>query len=366
MLNCTTLVSNDFVMKRSFLLCLLLLVGPLLLPVATMAQNNAAGIGISPAVIEKLGNPNEVITETVNVKNLSQSQQTYYIFTRDIIGVEGNGTPIFASDGQEKTGYEMSEWISLGTTEVTLEPDQETPVSVTITVPEFATPGSHFAGIFVSMDPPKLRSIGASVAYQVANIVSIRVAGDVVEKATIRQFATGNYFYGQPTIDFEARVENNGSTLIRPIGPLEIDNMFGKQVASLIFNESQGAIFPKATRNFSLTWNGDGPGFGRYEARLTLAYGERGKQSTISSTATFWILPANIILPALGVLAILLLVSYVSVRFYVRRKLKLMQTIGSRRISRRRRGSRSALLLSIIVMLVVTALFLLTLLIMFA
>ncbi len=355
-------------MKRLSLVGLLVL--PLfILPLLSFAQGNgaAAGIGISPALIEKPANPNSVLNEVISVKNLSAVPQTYYLFTRDIIGVEGNGTPVFAEGEQEVTGYEMSEWIALGVTEVLLEPDQEIAVPVTITVPEFATPGSHFAGIFVSMDPPKMRSVGASVAYQVANIVSIRVAGDVVENAEIRQFSTGNYIYGSSNIDFEARIENKGSTLIRPLGPLEIHNMFGKRVAMQTFNESQAAVFPGAERTFNLVWEDEGPGFGRYEAVLTLVYGERGQQATISSTVSFWILPANIILPALGVLAFILLLTFIGAKLYIRRKLQYAEMGGARRIMRRKRGGgMSAAVLVMVVMLAVTALFLLILVALFA
>ncbi len=354
-------------MKRSRIFGFMVL-ALLCLPGVTAAQQEAAaGIGISPAIIEEPGIPGQTLEQVVNVKNLSGSQQVYYLFTRDIIGVEGNGTPVFANDTSEITGYEMSEWITLGVVEVDLAPQEEAAIPVSIAVPEFATPGSHFAGIFVSMDPPRMRSVGASVAYQVANIVSIRVAGDAVENAEIRQFSTGNYIYGSPAIDFEARVENKGSTLVRPVGPLEVYNMFGKRVALLTFNESQGAVFPGATRQFNLRWDDEGPGFGRYEALLTLVYGERGQQATISSTVTFWILPANIILPALGILAFLLLVTFIGVRMYVKRKLQFVESAGARRIIRRKRsGGMSASLLVLVVMLAVTAIFLLILLVLFA
>lgn len=354
-------------MKRSRIFGLLL-IAFMCLPFVTSAQQEAAaGISISPAIIEEPGIPGQTLEKVVNVKNLSGSQQIYYLFTRDIIGVEGNGTPVFADDNSEITGFEMSEWIALGIIEVDLAPQEEAAIPVSIAVPEFATPGSHFAGIFVSMDPPRMRSVGAAVAYQVANIVSIRVAGDVVEHAEIRQFSTGNYVYGSPSVDFEARVENKGSTLVRPIGPLEIHNMFGKRVALLTFNESQGAVFPGATRQFDIRWDDEGPGFGRYEAMLSLVYGERGRQSTISSTVTFWILPTNIIFPALGVLAFLLLSTYIGVRLYIRRKLQYVESAHSRRIIRRKRGGgMSASLLVLVVMLAVTAVFLLLLLVLFA
>jgi hypothetical protein len=324
-----------------------------------------AGIGLRPATIEGPANPGETQTHSVGVTNLSGVQQVYYIFTRDIVGVEGAGVPVFADENAEKTGYELSEWITLDKTEVLLNPGEEQMINVTIAVPENATPGSHFAGVFVSLEPPRLRSTGAAVGYEVANIISIRVAGDAVENAQIRSFSTGNFIYGKPKVDFNARIENKGTVLVRPVGPLEIHNMFGKRVAMLTMNESKAGIFPMSEREFQITWEDEGPGFGRYEAILSMVYGEQGRQATISSTASFWILPMNIILPALGVLAFLLLVAYISVKLYINKAIRGVG--GTRRVVRRRRnGGISALLLVVVVMLAVTALFLIILLALFA
>jgi hypothetical protein len=323
------------------------------------------GIGLRPATIEGPANPGETQTHSVGVTNLSGVQQVYYIFTRDIVGVEGAGVPVFADENAEKTGYELSEWITLDKTEVLLNPGEEQMVNVTIAVPENATPGSHFAGVFVSLEPPRLRSTGAAVGYEVANIISIRVAGDAVENAQIRSFSTGNFIYGKPKVDFNARIENKGTVLVRPVGPLEIHNMFGKRVAMLTMNESKAGIFPMSEREFQITWEDEGPGFGRYEAILSMVYGEQGRQATISSTASFWILPMNIILPALGVLAFLLLIAYISVKLYINKAIRGVG--GTRRVVRRRRnGGISALLLVVVVMLAVTALFLIILLALFA
>lgn len=346
---------------------LLIFTGLFLAMTATAFAQDGAGIGMRPAVIENNGDPGESQSHVIGVTNLSSAKQTYYIFTRDITGVQSGGVPIFAEEDAEKTGYEMSDWISLGVTEVELEPGEEKEVSVAITIPDNATPGSHFAGVFASMEPPKMRSVGASVGYQVASIISIRVSGDVIENAEIRQFSTGDFIYGSPNVDFHARVENKGTVLVRPIGPLEVHNMFGKRVALLTFNESKAGVFPMSERPFDITWEDEGPGFGRYEAVLSLVYGEQGRQSTISSTVSFWILPMNIFLPSLGILAVLLLVTFISVKLYIRRKIR-GATGASRRVvrQRQRNGGMSALLLVIVVMLAVTALFLLILLALFA
>jgi hypothetical protein len=336
-------------------------------PLLHAQSKSVAGIGLKPAVIEDNAAPGEEQKHTVSVTNLSSATQTYYLSLRDIIGVEDGGVPIFADEGQEKTGYELVEWVSLSVNELTIAPGEEKTVDVTIKVPDNATPGSHFGGVFVSMTPPRLRETGAAVGYEVANIISLRVDGDVVVNAQIRAFSTSNFIHSTPKVEFNARVENKGTVLIKPFGPIEIRNMFGTKVASLTLNESKAGIFPLTERPFTVVWENESGGFGRYEAVVSMLYGEQDRQSTISSTTSFWILPLKIILPALGALAFILAVTYISIKLYIRRTMRAV--IGdSRRIirSRRRQGGTSAVLIALIVMLLVTALFLLVLLALYA
>lgn len=343
----------------------------LLLFVFTIIGSHSAyaqetGISITPAVIEETLDPGTEKKYTVSIHNLNASDQTYYLFTRNISGVRDGGVPVFAPNNGEVTGYELSDWITLPVTEIHLPGDGVTSVDFTMSVPENASPGSHFGGVFISVDPPKIESSGAAVGYQVANIISIRVSGDAVEKASIRQFSTSKFLYGSQNVEFLVRIENNGNVLVRPSGPLEVFNMLGNKVGTVMFNESQSGVFPNGTREFSgLKWTGDSVGFGRYEAILSPVYGDLGAKKTMSSTVTFWILPMNIIGPAFGVLAFILIITFVFVRLYIKRSLAHLSQ-GRRMVSRRKKGGSSATLLLFVVMLTVTALFLIILLALFA
>jgi len=279
------------------------------------------GITLKPATIEQKLDPGVTSEFTFTIKNESPQDQLYYLGRRDIVGVRDGGVPIYADENQEKTPYELSEWIKLAQDTVFVPTGAEVAVQFTVVVPVDAAPGGHFAGIFISVEAPTLRESGAAIGYEVANIVSIRVAGEVDEKAEIRQFSTDNYLYASPNVNFSVKIENSGNTLVRPRGPLAITNMFGKEVSGgMIFNDAAAGVFPQDTREFLFSWAGEGPGFGRYEAVVSPVYGEAGANQTISSTVTFWILPMNIIGPALGILTVLFMVIYVGARLYVRRK----------------------------------------------
>jgi hypothetical protein len=352
-------------MLRTFFISLLFTF--LLTPAFIFAQGDA-GIGLKPANIAEKMDLGETRQFTVLVSNVSGQDQNYYISKRDISGVRDGGVPIFADQNLDTGGLALSDWIQLEADRLEVPAGQERPISFLLSVPQGASPCDHFGGVFVSVEPPVLENSGAAIGYQVANIVSIRVAGECVEKAQIRQFSTDNYLYGSSNVEFNLRIENSGNTLLRPTGPLVITNMFGKQVANFMFNQEAAGVFPGVTREFIFSWSSDETGFGRYEAMVSPSYGEEGFKQTAFSTATFWILPMNIILPAAGVLTVLLLIAYVSIRIYIQRKLAYYGATGGTRKLVRRRASNGTtpLLLILIVLLSVTALFLLILLALFA
>lgn len=344
----------------------------LFLPFIASAQ---VGVGIKPALIEETLDPGQVKEYQVEVENLNPNEQTFYLFTRNISNIDAGGVPIFAPNNFERTCFELAQWVNLPITEVYLPGKTATTVRFTISVPTSASPGSHFGGLFVSVDPPEISNSGAAVGYQVATPISIRVAGEAEEQASIRQFSTTRFLYGSQNVDFKVRIENSGNVLVRPTGPLEIKNMLGNKVGTIVFNEERNAVFPTSNdpscvtnniREFeNINWTGDSVGFGRYEAVLSPVYGDAGARKTMSSTVTFWILPMSIIGPALGVLAVILLLTFIFVRIYIKRSLAHLNH-GRRVVRRKRRGGSSGLLLLTIVMLSVTSLFLIVLLALFA
>ena len=355
-----------------------LLITTLFLSLGFLRHANAqeSGISIKPANFDETIEPGTQKPYAVAVQNLSSAEQKFYVFTRNISGIEGGKVPVFAESNSEKTGYELADWIELPFSEVVVPPNGSISLDLKLNIPANASPGSHFGGVFISVDPPEIERSGAAVGYQVAHVVHVRVAGDVIEDANIRQFSTSKYLYGSQKIDFLVRIENTGNVLVRPVGPLEIYNMLGNKVGSMMFNaEDQSSVLPKfpgatneednGVRQFEISWEGDSIGFGRYEAILSPVYGDYGSKKTMSSTVSFWILPMNIIGPALGVLAVILLIVYAFARVYIRRSLAHMGQ-GRRLIQRRRKGGTSATLLVVVVTLTVTALFLIVLLALFA
>jgi len=331
---------------------------------------SSSGVELKPASIEQSANPGETIDTTFKLKNVSVTEQTYFLVVKDINGVRDNGVPLFAEENAEKTGFELSSWVGVSEEAFVLAPNQETVIPVKIQVPADATPGSHFGGIFVTVEAPNLRANGAAVGYEVGAIVSIRIAGDVVETARIREFSTDRLMYSKANVRFKVRVDNPGTVLIRPRGPLEIFNTItGKRLAILTVNDSFGGVFPGTTRDFEVGWESTDLAFGRYQGVVALLYGEKGNQTTVSAVVSFWVLPAHIILPILGIILFIVLAVYFGVRLHIKRTLDTMVVGGARRVpARRRRQERgvTSLVLVAVTILSVSAVFLVGLLVLFS
>lgn len=339
---------------------------------STVEAQGEAGLRISPSIIEDRIEPGDSFEGTLRVTNLEGTEREFFIIRRDISSIGPGGQPVFAEPG-EITGYELSEWISLAQTSIVLNPNEEGTVNFVVTVPENASPGGHFGGIFLSAEAERQRTTGAGVGYQVGTIMNFRIGGDIIEEAQVREFSTDNLLYGTANVKFDVSVENEGNVLIRPRGPIDIADMFGKKVATIRLNDSGAAVLPNSRRDFSISWEDEGFFFGRYEAIVALAYGEDVRK-TASAATSFWVLPIQIILPVLGGLLLFVLLIYFGMRMYVRRRLEDMyrhsrvRAKGRRpaRVVRAERGPFPKIAVVVIALLVFTMLFLAVLFLFFA
>lgn len=316
------------IMSRSIFFSAIFFLLPLL-PYVVLAQD-AAGITLVPASIEEGANPSDTIVKSLKVTNESGVDKDFFIYKKNIKGVEAGGVPIFADEGAELTGYELSEWVEIPSEPLHVKANESVELPVTIHVPENATPGSHFGGVFVSAEPPKLREIGAGVGYEVASIISIRISGDVIDGARIRSFSTDKLLYGKKSVKFDAKIENQGNILIRPYGPMTITSMFSSKPETIVVNESLAGVFPGTMRDLEFSWDSDEFGFGRYEAVLALVYDGNNGQKTMDASLVFWVFPIKAMLLILGGIIAVVTLGYVLTKYYINQA--IMRAAGGRRI----------------------------------
>ena len=315
---------------------------------------DVAGIKVSPALFEKQIEPGETIESSFQATNKSSGVETFDVFVRDVVGVQTGGQPIFAEEGVEKTGLEFSSWVTLSKSQVTVAPGETVTIPYTISVPVEATPGGHSGLIFLGTPGHKTAEIGLGIGFEVGTIVNLTVSGDVVDDVRIYEFSSDRYAYAKPEVKFRAKVVNKGNSLARPRGPIEITDMFGKPVGTVIMNNDGSAVLPNSERIYEVTWTDDRIRFGRYEALMSLTYGTDVKQ-TITSVLYFWVFPTNVLYPLLLGLLIFLAIVYLGVKLYIRKALRGVRAETARLtpavVSRRSSVSR----LSVILVVLLTA-----------
>ena len=335
-------------------------------PLSVFAQGTE-GLEITPAVIEDKVDPGETYSFTLTVKNIADTEKTYYFLAQDIRGLTEDGLPVFADADQEPTGYELSSWITLPGEPVTLKAGATQSVSFSIQIPTNASPGAHFGGVFFDTQPDRLRTSGASIGVRVGSIINLRIAGEVQEEARLREFSTGSFIYNAPPVDFKTRVENMGNVLLRPYGLIEITNMFGKKVGSVNVNESVAPVFPLSEREYTTMWEHDGFTFGKYSAVISVIYGDDVRR-TITGATSFWILPAKPILTVLSILAGIILIMIFFTKMYVRAKLREMgvSTTSQGVAARQTRRSASRMIFVVVAVFLLLTAFMVSFFLMFA
>lgn len=343
----------------------------IMIPFALFAQEES-GVKIQPSIIEDRVTPGQVIEEVMRVTNLDSETRTFYLVSRDIKGLTDTGVPIFADQG-EATPYEVRSWVELSQDPLIIPAGETVETPITIRVPETVGPGGHYGGIFLYLEAQRPETIGAGIGYQVGAILNLRVDGDAIEEAQIRAFKIDKNIYGslRPEVAFEARVANIGNVLVRPRGPVEILNAFGKQVGLVRVNDSAAAVFPKSERTFQVSWKGESFSFGPHRATMSLVYGE-DERKTVSAVATFWVLPLNILLSVVALLLLIVGGIYIFVRAYIRKRLAGMvaadavDNVQQPAIDPRAHAPNSRLMLVSVILLVFVLILLIALFFLFA
>ncbi len=309
-----------------------LLVVGLLLNTQFTAADSSLAVTITPPLFQLDIGPGETWASSLKIVNNNTRSVTYYA---QVVDMEANGEtgqsrfmPLVGKPDPGLANSQMASWIQLQETPVTIAAGKSADLHFTVYVPQAAEPGGHYAAILVGTTPITSPAAGAQMKISsfVSSLMLLRVRGDIVEKARIREFTTDKSLFQEPQANFLLRFENLGNTHLRPAGEVVIYNMWGKERGKVTFNHEAnfGNVLPKTIRRFAFSWEGEENIFdiGRYSAVVTLSYGETEKQN-ISATTYFYYVPLVPVAITLGIILFMLLLLAVFIRMYIRRALTL-------------------------------------------
>lgn len=298
-------------------------------PPARAVDSDAFSITVAPPLFQLALTPGESWRSGIQVANINPYDITVYAQPMLFRPSGDGGQPEFYPP-QLVNGIPSTEtiagWISVPEDGVVIPREQTVTLPLTIFVPKDASPGGHYAAILIGNKAPSdiPQGGGLSVTSSVASLVFLRVAGDVVERGTIREFSTEQSLYQHAEAHFALKFENQGNVHLQPQGDITIYNMFGKVRGYIPINQagSYGNVLPGSMRTFAFTWKSDTGSWdiGRYKAVATVGYGDSEKQF-VNSTVYFYILPVVPLLEVIGGLLFIVIVIGWSIKAYIRRAL---------------------------------------------
>jgi hypothetical protein len=281
-------------------------------PTPKRTQLNVDPVGdfvIGPGKTEVFLNPGESVTKYINVVNRAQVETTYIITMEDIVGSDDPKQAVKML-GNEKGPYSVKDLLTPYEREFTLKFGESIDMPITISVPADAAPGGYYGIVIVGTKPREgeIQGAGAKIISRVGAIFLVRVNGAANESGKLESFKVAGpkkLFYSKTPAAFEILFRNEGNVHLVPYGTIDINNMWGKDVASIPV-DSYFAL-PESLRSREVSW-AENTGFGKYTAELSLYRGYGNQNDTMS--VSFWVLPWKILGIIFGVVLVLSLFLY--------------------------------------------------------
>jgi hypothetical protein len=311
----------------------LALLAAMLLGVPAPAQGQTGSnlaITITPPITKLSVGPGETWASTLKVVNSNNRTLALNVRAMDFqaTGESGRGKFLPRPDTAAGTStHSLARWIELPKKRITVGANESVQVPFSVSVPDNAEPGGHYAAILVGTgDIAADATTGLNVSSFVSSLLLTRIQGDINEAGRIREFTTDAQLYQKQDASFTLRFQNDGNVHLQPRGSITISNMWGKQRGTIEINPrtAAGNVLPETTRAFTYSWSGEGNPFdiGRYSAVATVTYGSDSKKNT-SARTSFWVIPLTPIAVGLGTILALVGAIVWMVKRYIRRALRI-------------------------------------------
>lgn len=276
------------------------------------------------------------------LSNDSDTPLTLKVYPADSAKSSDGG---FALEQEVEERDEVGKWITLSTSEVTLEPHttQEVPFSIEIPADATVDAGEHAGGILVQekKEVPTTTTGGIQLSTRIGVRVYVTVPGDVVEDVQIKSFNLKTSENGLFT-DKEAEIEvqNTGTvredlTIVTKIEPVYswLSKIFDRTGLLPISNERGMQVLRDDTLRSSFQFVS--PKIAKVKATATVVYLDvNGEKQTISATPIEqWVLPPQKQLIIIGVVllgaliaAVLIIWGVIRTIIRLRRALQLLKS----------------------------------------
>jgi hypothetical protein len=317
-----------------------LLTGHSLFAAPAPVVNNANTLKISPVRSDTTIAPGTSGKVTMTLTNLTNAPMTIQATENDFVAGDERGTPALILDADKFAPTHSLKRFMVPMPNVTVPPNSNKDVEVTINVPKDAKSGGYYGAVrFIPVTPDGNTSVNLNAS--VASLVLLTVPGPVSEQLNLTDFSIkqGNkvdtFFQSSNDLQLTYRFENKGSIQEGPFGKIVVKQ--GKDIIySYDFNQAdpREMVLPDSARRWDVPLKNIGS-FGNYTVTATFSYGKSNQ--TIDVTKSFWVVPWYVII-ATGVGILVLIIIIVGIWLFLRSyKRRILRSGTGRRNGYRRR-----------------------------
>jgi len=272
---------------------------------------NEERITLSPAVVRpelKSASTNKGKLTVINNGSISY---TFLMYARPFSVSGEQYDPNFTKINEQTEAYQ---WVQFKQTEMKLKPGQRTEVEYTVSVPNSAAAGGHYAVLFAETQPPD-ETGNVTRKKRVGALLYMTVDGDINRSGSLESWSAP-LLQTQRPVSSTLRLKNDGNIHYQANLKVKYTNIFNKKRFEL---NQELLILPDSIRRIPIEWQ-DAPYAGIYKASGQVSYLDRTEELPVKYVI---LLPIPIIAGAAIVIATGLILGI--------RKCKKSSKIGKRK-----------------------------------
>jgi hypothetical protein len=287
---------------------------------AQQTNGNGSGLIISPTRTELEISPGKSDKVSITLRNVSGGDITAKAEVNDFESDGTTGEPKIIADPNHQTTSSIKNFLT-NLSDVELKKDEKKDFDVGVNIPA-NTPAGAYYGIIRYTAVTKTNEGGeggkVSLNASVGTIVLIEAPGNITEQIQVKSVKalqdkkSGSFFLKAPN-KVAIDIKNNGNSFSKPFGRVSVNAMGGKEVYSYELNNTdpKANILPGSSRIFTDDLkNISKPG--RYTIIANISHGRGGE--VITFKASFWYVPAWILITLAVILIALVVGAYVLYR----------------------------------------------------
>lgn len=279
--------------------------------------NGAENISVSPLIIDYETEARDILKKDITIKNNGTTPLRIYASVH-AIEVDGENEILnFVPASMSDRTSTITSWLEISRARITIQPNDEAIVPMTIRINPNAKPGEYHGLIGFASGPNRDEVENKILAGEGERvIVRVSINEKQVEMIRLNSFKTERLIFDDSEDNkFEFTLQNMGDVPLTPSGEIIIYNSKGEEVTAVFVNTEGKELIPGEKVNFTekipFTNN-----IGKNKAFLNLHYGNNNLAS-VQDTNFYYSLP----LPILLIISVLLLIIPLILTFLFRKSL---------------------------------------------